>query len=143
MSFFRTYTNVSSNINGNLNLRTDYTQIGEEFRDVYYNLYDTNFFALDQMYDPKACITFMDDEFAGFTPFLNSVRGPRGIFKFDHSEVKTSTQPIGDSILLVTFTGLVNINNINFKRRYTETLILHKINATQMTIINSVFRMME
>lgn len=134
MNFFQKYNLVD--------VKANYKKITEEFCKHYYSIYDTNFYALNNMYKPESCFTYLDEEMVGFNSISNKLK-QFNIYKFTHHTIDVNSQPIGDRTLLITTNGKLSINNSTYEQRFIETILLQRDDNNRFFIYHTIFKLID
>ena len=100
----------------------NYKTIGKQFTDAYYQAIDQNLNSVSQLYCPNAYITMMGEEMVGFDKFVQRLRD-YGVYRFQHRIQEVDPQPINEQYLLITVTGTVTADGLNYNR-FSETFTL-------------------
>ena len=129
-----------NNISGIVNIYHSYYQIGTEFCKYYYQLWDNNFPLIGNLFDKNIKITFLGNHFNNITSLVNSNRN-YGIWSFSHSNIYKQYQPIDDNTILISAFGTLCINNNNYYRKFSETIIIRRNIWGNWFITNLVFQL--
>ena len=126
-----------------VDVRSNYKKIAEELMTQYYNLYDADFPSLARMYHPESQFTYRDNEFYGFPKLLSLIKDTYRVYKFTHSVVHLTVQPINRTDLLIMTHGLLSINNSTHSDKFIETLVIRRDDSNQFCIISTIFKLVE
>ena len=125
-----------------IDTRHSYREITKEFCIQYYTMYDSSFMNLANFYAPDSCFTYLDEEIVGFYGLVQRLR-QYGIWKFTHHHVNVNSQPLSSSAVLITVTGTISVNNSVLHNRFSETMVLQRMNANKFYVVNTMFRLIE
>ena len=122
-------------------IKTKYKQIANDFCRQYYNVYDENFNNLIDLYCTDSQFTYLDQEFIGFSDFLQKIRN-LGIHKFFHNNLNITAQPIGDNYLLICIIGQVTINS-TLQNKFMETIYVQVTNDNKLKVGSTIFKLLD
>lgn len=122
-----------------VDVKTNYKKIAEEFLTYYYNIYDTDFPHLNHLYHKESQFTFRDNEVYGFNNLLNIITNKYKIYKFTHSVIHATVQPINNSDLLISVNGQISVNNSPHYDKFIETIIIRRNDDNVFSILNTIF----
>ena len=149
------WTTENNCYNNLIDIKANYKNITKKFCEMYYPLFDNNFFALEKLYKPNSLFLFIDENLVGFNmvkrKMLNS-----SIHKFIHHKINVSSQPIDTNSILITTNGTIDIvcspnpkvddffNDVNFYNHtylcnFSETIILKRNSDDRFYIFNTIF----
>lgn len=123
-----------------VDVRANYKQIAEELLSIYYNTYDADYTGLTRMYYPDSQFTYRDYEFFGFENLVKLWREKYNVFKFTHTVVHSTVQPVGKTDLLVSVHGTLSVNNSLYQDKFVETLLIRREDDNTFRIMSTIFK---
>lgn len=123
-----------------VDVRTNYKKIAEDLLTLYYNTYDSDYSGLTRMYYSDSQFTYRDYEFYGFENLVKLWREKYGVFKFTHTIVHSTVQPIGKTDLLVSVHGTLSVNNSVHADKFIETLLIRREDDNTFKIMSTIFK---
>ena len=118
-----------------------YKYIAEEFLKIYYNLYDSDFRQLHNLYHSSPYITYAEEEFTNFPDLYRRIISHYKINKFSHSSINFTCQPVNDRGIVINVLGRLSVNNnIAQTGSFSETIILVKNDQNRYHIHNSILK---
>ncbi len=124
-------------------VRENYEQIGRDFYEHYYKIFDKNFPDLRDLYIENPCITFRNEKFDSFDKLNRKVFNDR-IWSFTHHEISGDIQPVGSDGILINATGILSANTSLMKHKFNDTILLRKNhNNNRFYIHNSIFKVVD
>ena len=125
-----------------IDVKDNYRYITEEFCKQYYNLYNSDFLQLANMFHKDCYITFLGEEMVGFNHYAEKLR-QLNIYKFVHKTMQVSSQPVGQRTLLINVAGRIAVNYSIEDYRYSESILLQKDSNNKFYIHNIIFKLIE
>ena len=107
-----------------------HNKLSSEFCDHFYNQFQNNFSALDNLFGSNAKITFFGNEYIGFNSLKQSLQYYQDIHIIQHQIKSITSQPLNlllTDTLLISVIGVMIINN-NKKIPFSDTFVLCKNN---------------
>nr|QBK89026.1 MAG: nuclear transport factor 2 domain protein [Mimivirus LCMiAC02] len=154
------WTTKNNSYHSLVDVKSNYKNITKKFCEMYYPLFDNNFFALEKLYKPKSLFLFIDEDLVGFNSVKHKMLNSN-IQKFIHHKINVSSQPIGTNSILITTNGTVDIvcssntriddffndimstytgfGNHIYSCKFFETIILKRNNNNKFYIYNTIF----
>ncbi len=143
--------NKNNNYHNLINIKENYKNITKKFCEMYYPLFDNDFFALNKLYKPNSLFLFINENLVGFNSVKHKMLNDN-VKKFIHHEINVSSQPIGTNSILITTNGTVDIiyfndimstyldfNNHTLSCNFSETIILKRNNDNKFYIYHTIF----
>jgi len=122
------------------NINPQFTQIGEQFTQHYYNTFDTNRAGLSALYCNESMLSFEGEQFQGVNNIVEKIKGlPFQSVK--HNIVKADYQPNpvnGGVIIFVT--GDLFVDGSPNPLKFAQTFVLSPA-AGSFVITNDLFRL--
>ena len=125
---------------GVVNIWNSHQNISSEFCNHYYQLWDNNFPMVGRLYSRDIKITFLEHPMNSFDQVIHYVKS-QGIWKFEHTSIHGSSQPLDDNTILINLISSVAINNTPYYRKCVESIIIRRNIWDQWYITNSLFRL--
>ncbi|CAH6421289.1 Nuclear transport factor 2 [uncultured virus] len=125
-----------------IDIRTNFKKITEEFCKIFYATYDSSFVQLGLFFNQNAFITYMDEEFIGFTNLIEKLK-LYNIYKFAHHTAHVNSQPIGEKTLLITVSGTLSVNDSIYSQRFMETFFIQRDDQNHFAIYHCIFKLIE
>lgn len=120
--------------NDNIN----YKELLREFSLYYYNIFDSNYFLLNNLYFNNTLFTYNGCEFYGFNALINFFSN-NDVYFFKHRKLHITGQPLNSTDMLINVYGTISYNNNNIDEYFTECITLKKINGSYF-ITNNIFQ---
>lgn len=123
-------------------IRNNYKKITEEFCKYYYNLYDSNFEKISDLFISDILITYLGDELTGYSKYYTKIR-QHGIYKFCHHKIFVTSQPVSNKFILININGTVTVNDSFIPNKFIETILLGRESNNKFFIYNLIFKLSE
>ena len=124
----------------NLNFKTNFKKIAEEFCKQYYTTYDTNIHSLSNFFANDVLISFLHDDYIGFSSFKNSIIYHYHAERFIHHGMNVSVQPISDNALVINVNGSFSVNYTYNSFNFTETIVLQQNSKGEICVTNLILK---
>jgi hypothetical protein len=119
----------------NSNKNINYNEISHNFIQYYYNLIDSHNTDISKLYKNYSCMNFCKQEYTGDTIFLKYLEIYKNCIK--HTIETISAIPDGNRRINILVTGVVCINNINYK--FTQFFHLCLLDDNRYWIKSTIF----
>lgn len=126
-----------------VDVRSNYKNIAGDLLTTYYNTYDSNFPELARMYYSDSQFTYREYEFFGFNNLLSLIKDKYNVFKFTHTIMHATVQPIGKTDLLVSVHGSLSVNNMTHSDKFIETLLIRRDDDNKFYILSTIFKIVD
>jgi len=121
------------------NIFYKYHDIAIEFAKIYYSKYRGDYNDLTELFSSNTKITHLGDEMISANELKNKILINK-IDKIDYCNIDITSQPIDENKILINVIGQMLINYDTNIKKFTETIILTKLNDNRFYITNMIFK---